>query len=66
MCDYFIGTECDVVGIGPTALSKLRAIHAKNEDRLTDYGTALDSGQLPIAGSTLLRMEELHAVVLTI
>jgi oxygen-independent coproporphyrinogen III oxidase len=45
---YSTRADCDLVGLGVSAIGKVRDSYAQNAKTLPDYYAALDSGRLPI------------------
>jgi oxygen-independent coproporphyrinogen III oxidase len=51
---YTTGSELDLLGIGPSAISQFRHLFSQNERDLKAYGAALTQGQLPVERGLLV------------
>jgi oxygen-independent coproporphyrinogen-3 oxidase len=63
------GGHCDLLGLGPTAVSQIGRCYARNAASLDDYCTRLDQDTLPVAsgreltGDDLVRRGVIHALI---
>ncbi len=63
---YSTHADCDLVGIGVSAIGKVGDSYAQNFKRIDDYRAALDAGRLPVwRGITLDDDDRLRRAVIT-
>ncbi|UYG04772.1 oxygen-independent coproporphyrinogen III oxidase [Halomonas sp. LR3S48] len=55
---YSSHAQCDLVGLGVSAISCVDDVYAQNHTRLADYEAALDSSQLPTARGIRLTFDD--------
>jgi len=56
---YSTGGDCDVVGLGVSAIGKVGPAYAQNAKKLDDYYARLDRGELPVARGIQLGPDDL-------
>jgi oxygen-independent coproporphyrinogen III oxidase len=56
---YSTGGDCDVVGLGVSAIGKVGPAYAQNAKKLDDYYARLDLGELPVARGIQLTADDL-------
>jgi oxygen-independent coproporphyrinogen-3 oxidase len=63
---YSTHAECDLIGLGMTAIGMVGDCYAQNQRTLEDYYAALDSGHLPVMrGITLEADDKLRRAIIT-
>ncbi|WP_228716875.1 oxygen-independent coproporphyrinogen III oxidase [Billgrantia pellis] len=55
---YSSHAQCDLIGLGVSAISCIDDVYAQNPTRLEDYETALDAGRLPTARGIRLTFDD--------
>jgi oxygen-independent coproporphyrinogen III oxidase len=65
---YSTRPDCDLVGLGVSAISRIGASYAQNARELPDYVDRLSAGQLPVARGVLLDADDLlrRAVIMSL
>jgi oxygen-independent coproporphyrinogen-3 oxidase len=65
---YSTRSECDLIGLGVSAISMIGPIYAQNARSLDEYYDRLDSGRLPTARGVLLTADDLlrRAVIMAL
>ena len=68
MQGYSAHPECDLVGLGVSAISRIGAAYAQNAQTLADYADALEHGRLPVARGLALTRDDLvrRAVIMAL
>jgi oxygen-independent coproporphyrinogen-3 oxidase len=56
---YAVGGECDLVGLGVSAIGKIGPTYVQNVKGLDDYYAAIDAGRLPVLRGIDLSPEDL-------
>ncbi len=56
---YSTQPDCDLIGLGVSAIGKVGATYSQNEKSLEDYQDALDHGRLPIARGLAVSRDDL-------
>lgn len=56
---YSSHAQCDLIGLGVSAISRIDDVYAQNPSDLTRYETALDQGQLPTIRGLRLNIDDL-------
>ncbi|MHB8535354.1 MAG: oxygen-independent coproporphyrinogen III oxidase [Sulfuricaulis sp.] len=63
---YSTHAECDLIGLGMTAIGMVGDCYSQNQRTLDDYYTALDAGRLPVMrGITLDADDKLRRAIVT-
>ncbi|MFW3613669.1 oxygen-independent coproporphyrinogen III oxidase [Billgrantia antri] len=55
---YSSHAQCDLVGLGVSAISSIDDVHVQNHTHLADYEAALDASRLPIARGIRLTFDD--------
>jgi oxygen-independent coproporphyrinogen-3 oxidase len=65
---YSTQPDCDLVGLGVSAISRVGATHAQNAKTLAEYEDALHQGQLPVQRGLALTRDDLlrRAVIMAL
>ncbi len=65
---YSTQPDCDLIGLGVSAIGRIGAIYSQNTKTLAEYGDLLDQGRLPIVRGLALTRDDLlrRAVIMSI
>jgi oxygen-independent coproporphyrinogen-3 oxidase len=56
---YSTQADCDLIGLGPSAIGKIGACYSQNAKVLSDYEAALQQGQFPVERGLVVEPEDL-------
>ncbi|MBI3898886.1 MAG: hypothetical protein HY308_11395 [Gammaproteobacteria bacterium] len=56
---YCAGHDCDWIGLGPDAISKIGSTYCRNEDNPVRYSELVDCGRLPIKYGVVLSQDDM-------
>jgi len=63
---YATQANCDLIGLGTTAIGKINDCYSQNVKTLEEYSTRIDAGQLPIfRGVALTQDDKLRRAIIT-
>ena len=65
---YSTQPDCDLIGLGVSAIGRIGATYSQNAKTLAEYGDLLDQGRLPIARGIALTRDDLlrRAVIMSL
>ena len=65
---YSTHPDCDLIGLGVSAISKVGATYAQNAKTLPEYYDLLDAGELPVVRGVALNREDLlrRAIIMSL